>query len=163
MTKRKAQAASEAASVATLQAQLAEVENELSTALAVQDHATQASIWAYNSMVVCDAFIARSEHDMLIKRLEQLSQDADDAKAQADGLVRRLRDSKRELTKQLGSHVNDKQMSAERERVEKSAAAKAEAMVKSQPARAQSRAKLKTKTELVAEAKKQAASKKKAA
>jgi hypothetical protein len=159
MTKRKAQEWS----VSALQAQLAELENELSTALAVQDNAEQASIWAYNAMGASDAFIACSERDMLIKRLEQLSQDADDVKAQADALVRRLRESKRELTRQLGSHVNDEQMRVERERAQKRASANAEAKFKAESARAKATAKQKTKTELIAEAKKQTAGKKKAA
>jgi len=163
MTKRKAEAAHSAASVATLQAQLSEVESELTTALAVQDGANQASIWAFNAMGASDAFIARSEHDKLIKRLEQLSFDADTIKAEADALVRRLRDRKRELTQQLGSHVNDKQMSAERERVEKSASENAQAQVKAQTSQAKATAKQKTKTELIAEAKKQTASNKKTA
>ena len=162
MTKRKAQAESEAASVETLQAQLAEVESELTTALAVQDGTNQASVWAYNAMGASDAFISRSEHDKLIKRLEQLSFDADTIKAEADALVRRLRDRKRELTQKLGSHVNDKQMNTERERAEKKSAERAEAQVKAQPAQAKAKAK-QTKTELIAEAKKQAASKKKSA
>ena len=163
MTKPKAQAASEAASVATLQAQLAEVESELTTATNVQDYVNQASIWSYNTMGLSDAFIHRSDHAMLIKRLEQLSLDADDVKALVDALVRRLRGSKRELTKQLGSHVNDEQMKVERERAVKKATANAEAMVKSQPTQAQAKVKQKTKSELVAEVKKQVASKKKAA
>src|SRR5687767_6707124 len=127
MSKREAQAASKAASVTTLQAQLAEVESELSTALAVQDGANQASIWAFNAMGASDAFIARSEHDKLIKRVEQLSFDADAVKADADALARLLRDRKRELTKQLSSNVNDKQMSVEREKVAKKATESAEA------------------------------------
>ena|SRR2546423_1601414 len=163
MTKRKAQAANEAASVAMLQAQLAEVESELTTALALQDAANQASIWQFNALGATDAFIARSEHDKLIKQLEQLSFDADTLKADADVLVRRLRDRKRELTQKLGSRVNDKQMSAERERVEKSASENAQAQVKAQSSQAKATTKQKTKTELFAEEKKQAASKKKAA
>jgi hypothetical protein len=154
---------SQIASVAMLQAQLAEVESELTTATNVQDYANQTSIWSYNTMALSDALIHRSDHTMLIKRLEQLSLDADDVKALVDALVRHLRDSKRELTKQLGSHVNDEQMKVERERAVKKATANAEAMVKSQPTQAQTKVKQKTKTELVAEVKKQVASKKKAA
>src|SRR5205085_5993907 len=148
MSKRQAQAAQNAASVATLQAQLAELESELATAIAVQDNANQASVWAYNAMGASDAFIARSEHDKFIKRLEQLSFDADTLKADADVLVRRLRDSKRALTQQLGSRVNDKQMSAERERAEQST----QAQVKAQASQAKAVTKRKTKTQLIAEA-----------
>ena len=163
MSKRQAQTASKAVSVATLQAELAEVESELTAALALQDAANQASIWQFNTLGATDAFIARSEHDKRIKRLEQLSLDADTIKAEADALVRRLRDRKRELTQKLGSRVNDKQMSAEREQVEKSASENAEAQVKAQSSQAKATAKQKTKTELIAETKKQAASKKKTA
>jgi hypothetical protein len=165
MTNRKAEAANEAASVATLQAQLAEVECELATALAVQDAANQTSIWSFNAMGASDAFIARSEQDKLIKRLEQLSFDAEAVKADADVLVRRLRDRQRELTQKLGSNINSAQTKSEREKAVETAKANAEAIVKSQPAKAQLKAtaKQKTKTELIAEAKKQTASKKKAA
>lgn len=164
MAKRKAQAANEAALVAALQAQLAEVETELLTATTLQDNANQASIWGFNAWSASDAFIVRSEHDKLIKRVEQFSFDADALKADADALVRRLRDRKRELTQQLGSHVSSEKMKAERERAEREAKANAEARVESQPAQAQARAraKQKTKTELVAEAKQRAAAAKKA-
>ncbi len=153
MTNRKAQPATEVTSVATLQSQLAEIESEFSTALTVQDHATQVSIWAYNAMAVSDAFIARSEHEMLIKRLGQVSYDADTIKADSDALVRRLRDRKRELTKQIGSHVNDQQMVAERERAEKKMKDAAQVQI---DAHAQVES-------VTSQAKKQTASKKKAA
>jgi len=148
---------------------LANIESELTTVLSIQDNANQASIWAFNAWGSSDAFIARSEHAMLIKRLEQVSLDADEVKAQADVLVRRLRGRKRELTQQLGSHVNDKQMQVESERAVKKAKDAAQlqidahAQVETATSQTKQSVKPKNKTELIVEAKKQTASKKKAA
>jgi hypothetical protein len=159
MTKLKSQALKAAASPLELFADLAQVESELITALDLRDNANYASIYAFNIWCSSDAFIARSDHDMLTKRLEQLSFDADVIKAESDVIVRQLRERKRELTEKLGAQINDEQMQIERENAEGKASEAirtqhdAYSQVDSATIQAKQLVKPKTKTQLIANAK----------
>lgn len=139
------------------QAALAQAENELATALSLQDNAQQASIWQYNAMGSTDAFIDRKRHAALIERLTRATAEADAIKAEADALVATLKEEKRALTRSLGAKVNDPQMKVERERAEAKVSENAKAQVKAEPPLGKQIVKIKpkTKAELIADTQKQ--------
>lgn len=161
MTKRKSNAHEEASEqqTSTQRTALAQAESELQTALSIADAANQAAIWQFNSLGASDAFIDRKRHAALIERLTKASEEADAIKADADALVKSLREEVRQLTKSLGSKANDPQMKVERERAESTAQESAKAQVTAPPAKATKAVKPMTKTELVSEARKQIAKK----